>query len=92
MRFPPFKTSGRLCTPEPTHDPLTTVQGVATVYSCRTLAETDAHLADVGQRLTQTPDKFPRLKAQYQRDLDALLERRMFQMECLAVPAAGVND
>lgn len=86
MRFPPFTTSGRLCTPTPETDPLTTVQGCATVYSCRTLAETDAHLAAVGQRLAGTPAKFPRLKATYQQDMDRLLDRRRWLMDCLAVP------
>jgi hypothetical protein len=55
------------------------VDGVATVYSCASLAEVDAHLAELRNRI-EWAHALPKLQAQYRVDVDRLLERRSWLM------------
>ena len=76
----PRPTTGRLTTPTPDTDPYTTVYCEATTYSCPTLAAVDAHLTSLTARIAQA-HALPKLQAQYRRDADALLERRVWLVQ-----------
>lgn len=68
---------GRLSTPEPPFDPLTSVIGVhGTPYPCPDVAALDGHIAWLCQRIGYASARFPRLVAEFRADIDLLLDRR----------------
>lgn len=69
---------GRLCTPGPIHDPLTTVYGHS-LYNCPDVATVDAHLVALQTRIGLARS-LPRLVAIYRHDITKLLDRRLFLM------------
>jgi hypothetical protein len=68
---------GRLTTPDPTYDPLTTVIGVHGVpYPCPDLATLDAHIASLCRRIELASPRFGTLVADFRTEIDLLLDRR----------------
>ncbi len=67
----------RLCTPQPSFDPLTSVIGVrGTPYPCPDLATLDEHIARLCQRIEHASPRFPALVAEFRVEIDLLLDRR----------------
>jgi hypothetical protein len=68
---------GRLSTPEPPVDPLTSVLGVhGTPYPCPDIASLDAHIGWLCRRIAYANARFPRLVEAFRADIDRLLDRR----------------
>lgn len=68
---------GRLCTPEPAFDPLTSVIGVrGTPYPCPDMASLDEHIAWLCHRIEHATPRFPALVEEFRAEIDLLLDRR----------------
>lgn len=81
---------GRLCTPEPSFDPFTTVIGVCgTPYPSPHLAALDGHIRWLQYRLAHCTPRFPALTAEFLADIDLLLERRRWLEIDAGIPAAA---
>lgn len=81
--------TGRLCTPEPSFDPFTTVIGVrGTPYPSPHLGALDAHLRWLQYRLAHCTPRFPALTAEFLADVDLLLDRRRWLEIDATTPAA----
>jgi hypothetical protein len=67
----------RLCTPQPSFDPLTSVIGVrGTPYPCPDLDTLDEHIAGLCRRIENASPRFPALVAEFRVEIDLLLDRR----------------
>lgn len=68
---------GRLSTPEPQFNPLTTVIGVhGDPYPCPDVAMLDQHIAWLCHRIELAGTRFPGLLAEFRTEIDLLLDRR----------------
>lgn len=68
---------GRLCTPTPWVDPVTTVIGSnGTPYPCPDVLALDQHILALTVRIRHAGPRFPGLVREFRADIDLLLERR----------------
>lgn len=68
---------GRLCTPTPWVDPVTTVIGTGgTPYPCPDVVALDHHIVALTVRIGHAAPRFPALVLEFRADIDLLLERR----------------
>lgn len=68
---------GRLSTPTPWVDPVTTVIGISgTPYPCPDIVALDHHIIGLTHRIGHAGPRFPALVREFRADIDLLLERR----------------
>ena len=63
--------------PAPSSDPSTQVHGLVRVYDCPDKITVDCHLVELNARVKRA-GALPKLMAQYQSDIDSLLEHRLW--------------
>ena len=65
--------------PDPDPDPLTVVDGLnGSTYPCPDIPTLDAHLAALSDRLRHAAPRFPHLVRSFRKDIDRLLDRRLW--------------
>jgi hypothetical protein len=84
---------GRLCTPQPTFDPVATVIGIGgTLYSCPDIKTLDAHVTWLRYRIKCADPRFPCLVAEFRDDIDLLLDRRAWIEILGCITSEGSSD